>query len=163
MNLDAFAEPIDTERFVVRLFAERDLEGLMDVNGDDAVTAFLPYPTWRSMDDARAWGVRMNGMQDAGRARQLVVVDRADDRAIGAVLVFAFDEGNQRAELGYVLGRRDWRRGVMREVLEGVLARAFSALGARRLEAFADPRNVANRPPMLTRTRNRLTSGRSTG
>jgi RimJ/RimL family protein N-acetyltransferase len=149
MNRNAFDRPIETPRLVIRRVEERDLDGLMAVNGDDEVTRYLPYASWRSVDDAQAWLVRMNGMQDDGRACQLVTVDRAADRPVGAILLFNFDDANRRAELGYVLGRRDWGRGVMREALDAVLRCAFADLDARRIEAFVDPRNAASHGLLL--------------
>jgi hypothetical protein len=114
VNLEAFDSPIGTPRLVVRRVEERDLGGLMDVNGDEAVTRYLPYATWTSSDDASGWLVRMSGLQEAGKARQLVVVDRDDGRVLGAILLFNFDESNRRAEVGYVLAQASWGRGLMR-------------------------------------------------
>lgn len=129
---------------VVRLVTEADLPDLFAVNGDDEVTRFLPYPTWRTMDDARAWFERMAGIQATGTALQFVVVLRESGRAIGTCLVFRHDEKSARAELGWVMGRAAWGQGLMQEALGALIGHAFSAMGLRRLEAEISPRNEAS-------------------
>ena len=137
-------EPIDGERVRVRLLARSDLPALHEVNGDEAVTRLLPYATWTSPADADAWFERMAKIQATGLAVQLVVADKASDRAIGTALLFRLDEGSARAELGYALGRAHWGRGLMHEALGALLERAFGAMALRRIEAEVDVRNAAS-------------------
>ena len=91
----------------------------------------------------------MEAIQATGTALQLVVVERSSDRAIGTCLVFRYDEGSSRAELGYVLGRAHWSRGYMREALGALLAGAFGPMNLRRIEAEVDPRNGASQRLLL--------------
>ncbi|MCE9658444.1 MAG: GNAT family N-acetyltransferase [Burkholderiales bacterium] len=128
----------------VRLLAESDLPALFAVNSDEAVTSMLPYATWQTPADAEAWFGRMAALQATGLALQFVVAEKASDRAIGTCLLFRLEEGSQRAELGYVLGRAHWGRGLMHEALGALLDSAFGPLGLRRLEAEVDPRNLAS-------------------
>jgi RimJ/RimL family protein N-acetyltransferase len=145
MSLDLTPPDLETPRLRVRPVAESDLAALMAVNGDDQVTRFLPYETWRSMDDAQAWYKRIAGMQEAASAIQLVAVDKASQAAIATCLLFQFDQKSERAELGYVLGRAHWGKGMMREALQAVIDHAFGPMRVRRLEAHIDPRNEASR------------------
>ena len=138
------ASPLVTPRLVLRPVHRDDLPDLLEVNGDPEVTRFLPYPAWKSLDDGAAWLDRMNALASTGTGQQLVVVCTADGKVIGTVLLFRFDEGSSRLELGYVLGRKHWRQGLMREALVAVCGHAFSALGIRRIEAEVNPANVAS-------------------
>jgi RimJ/RimL family protein N-acetyltransferase len=139
-------DPIETPRLRVRLVAVTDLPALLAVNGDAEVTKFLPYPTWASLTDGEAWWQRMQGIQAGGTALQFVIAqreaqrdaDREADRAIGTCLLFRHDESSARAELGYVLARSCWGRGLMHEALSALI------MGLRRLEAEVDPRNAAS-------------------
>ena len=133
--------PIETERLVVRLVVESDLPALLEVNSSDEVTALLPYATWKSAADAQAWLHRMRGIEATGLALQFVVVLKSAGKAIGSCLVFRFEEGSARAELGYALGRAHWGQGFMHEALSGLLGSAFGAMDLRRIEAEVDTRN----------------------
>lgn len=135
---------IETPRLLLRRVEAEDLPALMQVSGDEAVTQYLPYATWRGLDDAQAWFERMQALQASGDTLQLVVVDKALGQAIGTCLVFRHDAMSARAELGYVLGRAHWGRGVMHEALQALLAWALDAGGLRRLEAEVNPANTAS-------------------
>jgi ribosomal-protein-alanine N-acetyltransferase len=148
MPLPAIAS-IRCPRLTVRPVAAADLPDLLAVNGDDEVTRFLPYATWRGLDDARAWLARMEALRAAGGAQQLVIERRADGRVVGTVLLFKHDEGSARAEIGYVVGRPHWRNGYAREALAGVCGHAFAELGLRRIEAEVNPDNIASHRLLL--------------
>jgi RimJ/RimL family protein N-acetyltransferase len=137
----AAPHPIESERLIVRLAAEADLPALLEVNSSEEVTALLPYARWESMADAEAWLQRMKGIEATGLALQFVVVSKPTGLAIGTCLLFRFEEGSARAELGYVLGRAYWGKGLMREALEALIGCAFGSMGLRRLEAEVDARN----------------------
>jgi len=143
LDLSAF-DDIATDRLHLLPAAEAHLDDLMAVNGDDRVTAHLPYASWRDRGDAEAWLGRMTERVEQGLARQLVLLRAADSRAIGTLLVFNPDAESRRAELGYTLAADCWRQGLMREALVAACAVAFGACGLRRLEAEADIGNAAS-------------------
>jgi len=133
---------IRTARLTVRPIRRDDLADLFAINGDDEVTAFLPYATWRSAEDGIAWFERMAGFDAAGTARQLVIERTADGKIVGTALVFKYDAGSARIELGYVIGRAHWRQGYAKEALAGLCVHAFEHMAIRRIEAEVDPDNV---------------------
>ncbi|MBS0447390.1 MAG: GNAT family N-acetyltransferase [Proteobacteria bacterium] len=137
-------EPIPSPRLTLRTVRIEDLPALLTINGDPEVTRFLPYPTWASIDDGRAWLERMEGLTAAGATRQLVITLNATAQVIGTFLVFRYDEGSARAEVGYVLGRKHWGQGLMHEALRAFCRHAYTRLGLRRLEAEVNPDNAAS-------------------
>ncbi len=86
----------------------------------------------------------MDTLAQAGTSRQLVLSLDQAQKVVGTLLLFRYDEGSSRAEVGYVLGRRYWQQGLMREALETVCTHCFSSPGIRRLEAEVDPANDAS-------------------
>ena len=135
---------VESTRLIVRPVAESDLQPLLAVNGDDEATRFLPYASWRSLADASAWFERMSALGARGESIQYVIADRTSGLVIGTCLLFRYEETSARAELGYVLGRNYWGRGLMREALVALIDCAFSGYGLRRLEAEVDPLNQAS-------------------
>jgi len=143
MPLPAF-EPVASTRLTIRPIKETDLADLLEVNGDPAVTRFLPYDTWQSVEDGKTWLVRMTALAQAGTGQQFVLEINQSRTVVGTVLLFRYDESSQRAELGYVLGRKYWQQGLMREALERFVTYCFASLGLRRLEAEVNPVNEAS-------------------
>ena len=132
----------ESARLLTRLVTEADLPSLLIVNGDDAVTRYLPYASWHGLEDARNWYARMSALQAAGSALQFVILEKRSGSAIGSCLLFRHEEVSARAELGYVLGRMHWGQGYMQEALRALIDCAFGELNLRRLEAEVDPRNT---------------------
>lgn len=137
-------DAVVTPRTTLRAVRADDLPDLLAVNGDPEVTHFLPYATWQSLADASAWLERMDKIVATGSARQLVIVRNADRKVIGTVLLFKFDEGSNRLELGYALGRAHWQQGYAAEALRALLSHVFQTMGIRRIEAEVNPDNVAS-------------------
>jgi RimJ/RimL family protein N-acetyltransferase len=135
---------IHSPRLVLRLVRDEDLPPLLEMNADDIVTRYLPYESWRGMEDAQAWMSRAQARLAAGEAWQFVIVLRESGRVIGSCLLFHFDFPNGRAEIGYLLGRAHWGAGYMQEAAAALVDYAFDAVGLRRLEAEIDPRNEAS-------------------
>ena len=135
---------IESARVLVRLLEEADLPSLLEMNSDVRVTALLPYATWNSLADAKAWYERMRGIEAAGTALQFVIVSKSANVAIGTCLLFRLEEASARAELGYALGRAHWGQGLMREALGELLSAAFDSMGLRRIEAEVNTRNTAS-------------------
>jgi len=138
------SEPVASARLTIRPINENDLEDLLAVNGDPAVTRFLPYDTWQSVEDGKTWLARMTALAQAGTGQQFVIELTQSRTVVGSVLLFRYDESSKRAELGYVLGRKYWQHGLMREALARFVTHCFASLGLRRLEAEVDPVNQAS-------------------
>ncbi len=143
MTLPHF-DALQSARLVVRGITDADLGDLHEVSGDPEVTRFLPYPTWQTAADGQAWLQRMRGIEADGSGQQLVVVGLQAQKVIGTVLLFRHEPASARVELGYALGRRHWRSGLMREALQAVCAQLFDSLAIRRIEAQVNPDNLAS-------------------
>ncbi len=130
--------------------AARDADALFAIYGDARVMRYWSRPPFARRGEAvRMLQAMSRGAKD-GSWRSWVVT-RAGDKAGGAIGVcslFHFVESCRRAEIGYILARAQWGKGIMSEALAAVIAHAFGAppagLGLRRLEADADPRNAAS-------------------
>jgi RimJ/RimL family protein N-acetyltransferase len=140
---------LETHRLRIRAVADFDLQDLMSVNGDPEVTKFLPYATWASIEDAVAWLNRMKALQTSGSGVQLVVQDKGSNLVVGTVLLFKLDDASSRVEIGYVLGRHNWGRGLMKEALSAVIGHCFAVAGLRRIEAEVNPDNIASNKLLL--------------
>ncbi len=138
------APDLQTPRLRIRALAEADLHDLMAVNGDPEVTRFLPYATWVHMEDALSWFNRMQALKATGTGVQLVLQEQGGGPVVGTVLLFKLDEASARLELGYVLARARWGRGLMAEALFAVITHCFAAAKLRRIEAEVNPDNIAS-------------------
>ena len=66
------------------------------------------------------------------------------DKMIGKCILFQFSQQNHRAEIGYILNREYWRKGLMYQALEAVIDFAFNTLKLHRIEADVDMENAGS-------------------
>jgi RimJ/RimL family protein N-acetyltransferase len=123
---------------------EKDIPDLLVMNQDEEVLRYVPYKRWDSVEDGTAWLARVRKLEAGGSAVQLSIVDKAADRAIGACVLFKYDEASSRAEIGFVMDRAYWGKGLMSEAVSSIITHSFSERGLRRLEAEANPLNGAS-------------------
>lgn len=132
------------ERVNLRWLTPNDAPSVFDLFSHPEVTRFLSRPAMVEPDEAERLlediiaGYRNGGCLQLG-------IERKNDRAlIGTCTLMHFHRTSLCAELGYVLGRRYWGAGLMREALEAFVGYAFACLALNRLEADIDPRNHAS-------------------
>jgi RimJ/RimL family protein N-acetyltransferase len=135
---------LDAERIRLRWIRATDAGALFGWYSDPAVTRYLSLPPWTQANEALKKIERTLEAYETGAHLNFIVEQVADAAPIGMAGLFHFHETSRRAEIGYMLGREHWGRGLMHEALVALVDHAFSGLDLNRLEAGVDPRNVAS-------------------
>ena len=144
MNFPERFPLLTTQRLVLRVAAERDVDAVFEMESDPVAMRYWSKPPMRDRAEAVASVERAKGYFPARTALRWSICRPEDDRMLGHVSLFDFHEQSGRAEIGYGLATRHWGRGYMHEALVAVAGYAFGPLGLRRLEADIDPRNLAS-------------------
>src|SRR5262245_30146256 len=72
------------------------------------------------------------------------MAEKRGDRCIGMVNYHHREAHNKRLEIGYILARSHYGRGLMTEALQALITYCFDALGTHRIEALIEPENAAS-------------------
>ena len=131
---------LETARLVCRETRNEDAAALFEIHSNPEVMRYWSTPPMQHLGEAEARVKLVRGHAAAGTGFE----QREDTRVIGTLSLFRFDQQNDRAEIGYVLGRAFWGKGFMHEALTALIEFAFGAMELRRLEADTDPRNGAS-------------------
>ncbi|HVJ87746.1 MAG TPA: GNAT family protein [Caulifigura sp.] len=129
-------------RIVLRAFADADLPAMFDIYSDPETMAYFSITPIREMNQAA--GILVHARQSFA-SRQVfpwAVADRWSGNLIGSCALLRPDWTNGRAEIGFVLNRSQWGRGLATEAVGRMLAHVFDEWNLRRLEADVDPRNA---------------------
>ncbi len=121
-----------------------DAPALFAIHSDPQVMRYWSYPAWTELAQAEQ---KVADIQRQRREQEILVwaiADAASDHLIGTSAVFALDRAQGRAEIGYSLHPHRQRRGLASEALRLILSYLFDDLQLRRVEADADPRNLAS-------------------
>jgi ribosomal-protein-alanine N-acetyltransferase len=111
---------------------------------DPAVTKFLSWPTYRSVEDAHSiLNVWLENYEKPDFYQWAIVLKELN-QPIGSIGVVNSDDRVDMVEIGYCIGRNWWGRGIMPEALSAVMEYLFNAVGMQRIEAGHDPDNPAS-------------------
>jgi len=80
---------------------------------------------------------------ERGEAVQWAIERTADGRVLGSITLM-LEDGQPRAEIGYILGREHWGQGYAGEAQRCAIDYAFDDLGLHRLEADTHPDNTGS-------------------
>jgi ribosomal-protein-alanine N-acetyltransferase len=138
----AFANlPIRTARLELRPLREADVAALFEIHSDATAMRYWDAPMWKSDERGRAMVARDVALTTMDYLR-LGIALAASGTLLGTCALWKIDTQSRRAEIGYILGCRNWGRGYMHEALGALLQYAFTELNLNRIEADTDPRNV---------------------
>lgn len=131
-------------RVALRWLTEADAGALFAIFSHPTVMRYWSTLPMTDVAQARKLVADIHEGFRAQRLFQWGVARLEDDRIIGTCTLFAINETQGRAEVGYALGHEFWGRGYMNEALTALVEYAFGTLGMRRLEADVDPRNIGS-------------------
>jgi RimJ/RimL family protein N-acetyltransferase len=134
--------PLETDRLRLRPMRADDADALFAIYGDAEVMRYAgdgPFPDVSLVTSMLASVERL--LAD-GVSLEWAVVEKAGDKLIGTCGLHSFDDAAGTAEVGCLLARAAWGRGVMSEALPAVFAFGRDALGVTRLLADIDAPNT---------------------
>lgn len=113
---------ITTNRVFLRNFVKNDLKDLYDYCSQEGVGELAGWPHHENVQQSKK--VLNTFIQNE---KQLAIVYRENNKVIGHIGIHDDSEDGRKdtKELGYVLNRNYWNRGLMTEVLNAVLEYLF--------------------------------------
>ncbi len=136
---------LETERLLLRRMRPDDAEDMFAYASDPEVTRYVLWDTHRSVEDSRAFLRFATEGYERGDFGGWGLVLKASGAFIGTCGMEAdYAREHSRAELGYVLAREHWGRGLMPEAVRRVIRFCFGWMDLNRVEARCIAENTAS-------------------
>lgn len=134
---------IETDRLILRRFERSDAPAMFDNwANDDEVTKYLTWPTHTDVSVTEGiLGEWVPQYEDDTFYNWAIVLKDNGPEPVGNISVVRWEKDGQVPVVGYCLGRRWWRQGIMTEALGAVIAFLFEQVGVGRIETYHDPNN----------------------
>jgi cupin fold WbuC family metalloprotein len=137
---------LQSERLVLRGYELTDAEAIHAYASDPDTTRYMAWQRHGSVDDAFAF---LNGFVAASYQRRdldyaLCLAD-APERAIGGLGLYVRSERHRSMELGYILSRSHWGRGLLPEAARLLIDHAFASCAVERIYAPIFAENARSR------------------
>jgi RimJ/RimL family protein N-acetyltransferase len=117
---------------------------LFGIFSDPEVMRYWSHPPFTREAEAAAYLEEGRQSFESKTLFQWGLCLRDNNSIIGTCTLWQLDSQNRRAEVGFVLGREHWAKGLMTDGLTALIDFSFAELGLRRLEADVDPENTAS-------------------
>ena len=127
------AEILETERLILRHWAESDAGNMLLYARDPDVGPITGWPPHKSIDESRYVIDNILNSEEA-----YAICLKTDNKAIGTIELKMKDHadlahGDDECELGFWLGKPFWGRGIMPEASRELLRHAFEDLGMKKV------------------------------
>ncbi len=122
---------LETKRLILRRFVESDAEAMFQNWASSAEN--LIYVTWDPHPDVevtrnsiRNW---VASYTNSNYYKWAICLKENPEHVIGDISIVEMNETDSSCEIGYVLGKNYWGRGMMTEALKAVLDFCFTQAG----------------------------------
>jgi ribosomal-protein-alanine N-acetyltransferase len=119
-----------------------DAEAILQISNDLAVMQYYGLSAYHSRDEAKkeiTWFQKIY-RNNSGIRWIITLKDRTE--YIGDIGIHNLVNIHNRAEIGFKLKKKYWRKGIMKNTIMFVNKYGFSNLKLNRIEAVVDPRNI---------------------
>jgi RimJ/RimL family protein N-acetyltransferase len=135
---------LETERLILRKMTPNDVETIFAYASDQEVSRYTIWDMHRSVEDSRAFLEHVLGNYERGEgSADWGIVYKGDGRLVGTCAI-QLGADNACAELGYVIHREYWGRGLVPEAVRAMIAFGFERMGLNRIEARCIVENTAS-------------------
>lgn len=131
---------------MLREYRAEDLDAVLRYAGDPEVTRYLPWGP-EGAEEAAAFlaGAAANAREVPRAQYELAVVLQDSRDLVGGARIGVGTGPRRSGDIGYVLRRDQWGKGLASEVAQMLLDFGFQSLRLHRIEATCDPGNIASR------------------
>jgi RimJ/RimL family protein N-acetyltransferase len=138
----------ETQRLTFREMSLDDLDFIAEMLADPLVMRF--YPQTYSRDEAAAWIERQMDRYAKHGSGLWLALDRATGEPVGQIgLLRQMVDGVEEPEVGYLLHRAHWSRGLATEAAAAVRDWAFQVRGEPHVISLIRPENVPSQAVAL--------------
>ncbi len=139
---------LTTERLLLRMLKATDAIDIYQYASDPEVTTHLLWETHQSMEDTLEFVAKVLMTYDNEEPGIWGIVDRSIGKVIGTIGIHNWRRMHDAVEIGYVIGRPNWNKGYMTEVVEAVITYLFKELHINRVDAVCAVENSASEQVM---------------
>ena len=122
---------IETERLIIRRFMPEDANDIYEACNDYEMvktTLGLPWPYTKQM--AEGWIPKLSQREKEGTSYEYAICFKDNpNKIIGCIALIDVNSVAKRAEMGYWVARKHWKKGIATEAAKAMLKFGFEKLG----------------------------------
>lgn len=107
---------------------------------DDTVTKSLLWPSYQNKEDLLKY------LKEVAERMEFCMAICLDSKVVGSITLERGKNvtNKHKAELGYVIAKEYWNKGIASRAVEMAVDLGFKDMGLKRIEALVDPSNLSS-------------------
>ncbi|MDM9382145.1 GNAT family protein [Chlorogloeopsis sp. ULAP01] len=143
--MSSICPPLETERLILREFAESDWQAVHTYASDPAVVRYLPFGPNTEEDTKNFLQAEVKMRRKKLRQHfAFAVTLKANKQVIGSCRISITNPDKREASIGFCLAKEFWGKGYATELGSKLLEFGFKQLNLHRIFAICDPQNKAS-------------------
>ncbi len=134
----------ETSRLVLRKLEVQDATEYFDILSDPETIRHTRWGLSQEVKDTITYLEYLEQKYQLKQAYHWGVVDKESQKLIGRVAFISFDKENDRTEIGYVISRLYWNKGLITEAAKELIDYGFNELEVNRIEAKCNEDNLGS-------------------
>jgi len=142
LELDLSVFPIlRTERLILRELTTNYGQSLFAMRSDETVMEHIGRKKATTLQDALDLIERVSKDRKENNGITWGLTVHGDDTLIGTIGYYRLQKEHFRGEIGYMLGKEHWGKGLMSEAIVATVQYGFNEMKFHSIEAITDPEN----------------------
>ncbi|MEX1031125.1 MAG: GNAT family N-acetyltransferase [Paenibacillaceae bacterium] len=135
---------LETERLILRKMTMEDQHDLFEYASDPELTKYTIWDYHRTMEDSIYYLQHVLTQYENAQVTNWGIILKSNQKLIGTCGFVYWAPEHHRAEVGYALSRKYWKRGMMSEAIQEVISFGFDNMDLNRIEARCNTGNIGS-------------------
>lgn len=135
---------LETDRIRLRKLDLNDSQDIYEYGLDKNVSKYVMWKQYESEEDAKTYIQSVLNSYEKGNFNIWGIEYKEENKVIGTIDFMSYSEKHKKTDLGYVLNRSYWNKGLMTEAVKAVVKYAFEILELNKVGAKAIDLNVGS-------------------
>lgn len=140
---------LETHRLLLRKLAKTDFAEVMELRGDKETMKYIPKPLITNEQEALNHIKMIDDKIESNVGINWAITVKGSSKLIGIIGHYKIQPENHRCEIGYMILKKYWGKGIVTEAIDVVLKYGFEDLNMHSIEAVIDPENIASEKVLL--------------
>jgi ribosomal-protein-alanine N-acetyltransferase len=126
---------LETERLILRKLTLEDADDMFEYGSDDEVSKYVTWDTHQSLSATKEFIEYILGLYDEGKVAPWGIELKESRKLIGTIDFVSWQVRHHTAEIGYVLSKKHWGKGITTEAANEIIRFGFNEMELVRIQA----------------------------
>ncbi|MCT2536044.1 GNAT family N-acetyltransferase [Aquibacillus koreensis] len=139
---------LETERLILRKVTLQDVEDMYQYGSNPEVSKYVTWDTHQSLSDSKGFIEFIINQYEDMKIAPWGIEYKANSKFIGTVDFVWWEPKQQTAEIGYVIAKECWGKGLTTEAAKALIKFGFQKMDLVRIQARCSSENIGSQRVM---------------